>query len=57
MSAARYADQFLPLNEILIDFHDRIKSVTHGYGSMDYEYHYQRSDMVKRELLVNGETC
>ena len=46
----------LPLNEILIDFHDRIKSVTHGYGSMDYEYAgYQESDMVKLELLVNGE--
>ncbi|HON08218.1 MAG TPA: translation elongation factor 4, partial [Verrucomicrobiota bacterium] len=46
----------LPLNEILIDFHDRIKSVTHGYGSMDYEYAgYQESNMVKLELLVNGE--
>ncbi len=46
----------LPLNEILIDFHDRIKSVTHGYGSMDYEYAgYQESDMVKLELLVNTE--
>jgi GTP-binding protein LepA len=46
----------LPLNEILIDFHDRIKSLTHGYGSMDYEHAgYQVSDMVKLELLVNGE--
>src|SRR5881628_3698040 len=46
----------IPLNEILIDFHDRIKSVTHGYGSMDYERDDdQESDMVKLDLLVNGE--
>src|SRR5882724_8579119 len=46
----------IPLNEILIDFHDRIKSVTHGYGSMDYEQdESQESDMVKLDLLVNGE--
>src|SRR5947207_3683213 len=46
----------IPLNEILIDFHDRIKSVTRGYGSMDYEREEdQVSDMVKLDLLVNGE--
>ena len=46
----------IPLNEILIDFHDRIKSVTRGYGSMDYERDDdQESDMVKLDLLVNGE--
>ena len=46
----------LPLNEILIDFHDRIKSITRGYGSMDYEHSaYQVSDMVKLEMLVNAE--
>jgi len=46
----------LPLNEILIDFHDRIKSLTRGYGSMDYEHDaYQQSDMVKLDMLVNGE--
>jgi GTP-binding protein LepA len=46
----------LPLNEILIDFHDRIKSITRGFGSMDYEFaDNQESDMVKLEMLVNGE--
>jgi GTP-binding protein LepA len=46
----------VPLNEILIDFHDRIKSTTRGYGSMDYEHGpYQQSDMVKLDMLVNGE--
>src|SRR5512146_2461354 len=46
----------LPLNEILIDFHDRIKSITRGYGSMDCEHaEYRDSDMVKLDMLVNGE--
>jgi GTP-binding protein LepA len=47
----------LPLSEILIDFHDRIKSITRGFGSMDYEHAgYQASDMVKLDMLVNGES-
>src|SRR5664279_2272183 len=46
----------IPLNEILIDFHDRIKSMTRGYGSMDYEPDaYLESDMVKLDMLVNTE--
>jgi GTP-binding protein LepA len=47
----------IPLNEILIDFHDRIKSITRGYGSMDYEpIGYEMSDMVKLDMLVNGDS-
>ncbi|MBK8000789.1 MAG: elongation factor 4 [Verrucomicrobia bacterium] len=46
----------IPLNEILIDFHDRIKSITRGFGSMDYEPDdYMESEMVKLDMLVNGE--
>jgi GTP-binding protein LepA len=47
----------VPLNEIVIDFHDRIKSLTRGYGSMDYEHAgYQVSKMVKLEMQVNKES-
>jgi GTP-binding protein LepA len=47
----------IPLNEILIDFHDRIKSITRGFGSMDYEHAgYLESEMVKLDMLVNGES-
>ena len=47
----------VPLGEILIDFHDRIKSITRGFGSMDYEHAGgQESDMVKLDMLVNGES-
>ena len=46
----------LPLNEILVDFNDRMKSITRGYGSMDYELgDYVESKLVKLDILVNGE--
>ena len=46
----------LPLNEILVDFNDRLKSVTHGYGSMDYDMaDYVESSLVRMEILVNAE--
>jgi GTP-binding protein LepA len=46
----------IPLSEIVVDFNDRIKTVTRGYGSMDYEYaEYKANDLVKLDMLVNGE--
>ncbi|MEI6713086.1 MAG: translation elongation factor 4 [Verrucomicrobiota bacterium] len=46
----------IPLNEILVDFVDKIKSITRGYGSMDYEHADHRpSKLVKLDILVNGE--
>jgi GTP-binding protein LepA len=46
----------LPLNEILVDFNDRLKSITHGYGSMDYELGaYKADDLVKMDIMINGD--
>jgi len=46
----------LPLNEILVDFNDRLKSITRGYGSMDYELgEYRVSDLVRMDILVNQD--
>lgn len=48
----------LPLNEIVYDFFDRLKSCTHGYASFDYTLAgYQTSDLVKMDMLLNGDVC
>ena len=46
----------LPLAEVVYDFYDKLKTVTQGYGSFDYELgEYRSSDLVKVDILVNGE--
>lgn len=63
--ATRYLDPYkvqitynIPLSEIIIDFYDKIKSSTKGYGSLDYEFiGYKKADIVKLEILINNVPC
>ncbi len=48
----------IPLSEIIVDFYDRMKSLTKGYGSLDYEFKgYLPTKLVKLDILLNGVTC
>ena len=47
----------IPLSEVITDFYDQLKSRTRGYASLDYEFHsYKKSDLVKMDILLSGET-
>ncbi len=46
----------MPLNEVIVDFHDKLKSCTHGYASMDYEIiDYRDADIIKLDIMINTE--
>ena len=48
----------IPLSEIIVDFYDRMKSITRGYGSLDYEFkEYLPTKLVKLDIMLNGQIC
>ncbi len=47
----------MPLNEIVLDFYDKLKTLSKGYASMDYDYlDFRKSDLIKLDVLINGDT-
>jgi len=48
----------LPLSEVIVDFYDKIKSLTKGYGSLDYEFiDYRKTQIVRLDIMINGKFC
>jgi GTP-binding protein LepA len=46
----------IPMSEVILDFFDRLKSLSRGYASLDYHFlRYQKADLVKLDILINGE--
>ena len=46
----------IPLSEIVYDFYDKLKSISRGFASLDYEFdRYEKSNLVKMDILINGE--
>ncbi|MBS4001388.1 MAG: translation elongation factor 4 [Desulfobulbaceae bacterium] len=58
LSATRVDIQWeLPLAEVVFDFYDKLKSITRGYASLDYEFmEYRKGDLVKLDIMLNGDT-
>jgi GTP-binding protein LepA len=51
-----YLSYYLPMSEVILDFFDRLKSLSRGYASLDYALdHFQVADLVKLDILINGE--
>jgi len=49
-------EYYIPLGEIVYDFYDKLKSISRGFASLDYEFlHYEKSKLVKMDILINGE--